>query len=650
MDGKTFMRIFLFAESYGHGWASALHPTTSTLDDEGLDPQDTALNDAVKRVIPFNRAVDAWHHAKDDKELDNAEAMLISLVDTEAQQRALLKDSCTIQIALEEAAEEDSYEYEYRFGILSSEVFSEEEAGPLKYKHSTGSGRLSIDVHGDVAVFSVSRPNEPNLLCLGVDGEAYSLYSGEPDSPLDEEVCWSRWDKYLRLRHALALKDAVRAFFALKEDRELLRRILAAVDETAIEIFSTQEESIEFYCHFLDWRGRTPTMFLSETELSEETRSALYDALAHPAKDGAPALIPFDCTPSAPYAEAWRDIFGFSTEPLSPRGLRGTVVVPAWAHDWYGEWKYLSFFFGCGIDACEIRHFAELRKKNDPSASVRDCYKLGLCDVINTHAHNGTGVPNFFRRVYYHIHSPERAIAELGAEPGDEDAPAPDEEPAQEESEGKDYTLEEIREMVRENYAAMGAPHTDDDGQEEAVEEDREEVPEEETSEEETPQKYEILREPQYAHPNTRSFPGTYRIRALRDIPRWDIKAGDLGGFVGGEFTLSHDGDAWIADSAVASADSRVYGNAILAEHAIVTEGSHIFENASIRDESHVFDQSKVHGETILHDRAIVLKSDIAGNIRLRERARIDGVYLLSRGEIELEGHSALSGGNGGHI
>lgn len=119
---------------------------------------------------------------------------------------------------------------------------------------------------------------------------------------------------------------------------------------------------------------------------------------------------------------------------------------------------------------------------------------------------------------------------------------------------------------------------------------------------------------------------------------------------MGGEFTLSHDGDAWIADSAVASADSRVYGNAILAEHAIVTEGSHIFENASIRDESHVFDQSKVHGETILHDRAIVLKSDIAGNIRLRERARIDGVYLLSRGEIELEGHSALSGGNGGHI
>lgn len=217
------------------------------------------------------------------------------------------------------------------------------------------------------------------------------------------------------MRHVLALKNAVHAFFALEEDRELLRRILTAVDETAIDVFNAQEESIEFRCHF-ESRRRTPTMFLSETKLSEETRSALYDALAHPAEDGTPALIPFDCTSSAPYAEAWRDIFELSTESLSPQGLRGTVVVPAWAHDWYEDEKYMDFFFVCGIDACEIRHFAELRKKHDPSASVRDCYTRGLCDVINTHAHNGTGVPNFFRCVHYNIHNPERAIAELGAD------------------------------------------------------------------------------------------------------------------------------------------------------------------------------------------------------------------------------------------
>lgn len=41
-----------------------------------------------------------------------------------------------------------------------------------------------------------------------------------------------------------------------------------------------------------------------------------------------------------------------------------------------------------------------------------------------------------------------------------------------------------------------------------------------------------------------------YRIRALRDIPAFDVKAGDLGGYIEKEENLSHDGNA------------RVYGNA----------------------------------------------------------------------------------------
>lgn len=119
---------------------------------------------------------------------------------------------------------------------------------------------------------------------------------------------------------------------------------------------------------------------------------------------------------------------------------------------------------------------------------------------------------------------------------------------------------------------------------------------------------------------------------------------------MGGEFTLSHNGDAWIADSAVASADSRVYGNAVLAEHAQVDGYSHVFENARIRDEAHVFSKSKVHGRTELRDRALVLHSDIAGRIFLSERARVDRVYLLARGEIKLDGHSSLYGDREGTI
>lgn len=39
-----------------------------------------------------------------------------------------------------------------------------------------------------------------------------------------------------------------------------------------------------------------------------------------------------------------------------------------------------------------------------------------------------------------------------------------------------------------------------------------------------------------------------YRIRALVDIPRWGVKAGDLGGFIEGE-TLAN-GNAWVSGDA----------------------------------------------------------------------------------------------------
>lgn len=37
-----------------------------------------------------------------------------------------------------------------------------------------------------------------------------------------------------------------------------------------------------------------------------------------------------------------------------------------------------------------------------------------------------------------------------------------------------------------------------------------------------------------------------HRIRALLDIPRHGVKAGEIGGFVEGENNLSQDGNAWV--------------------------------------------------------------------------------------------------------
>ena len=49
-----------------------------------------------------------------------------------------------------------------------------------------------------------------------------------------------------------------------------------------------------------------------------------------------------------------------------------------------------------------------------------------------------------------------------------------------------------------------------------------------------------------------------FQIKALIDIEKYDVKAGDLGGWIEKEENLSHKGDAWV------SGDARVSGDAFL--------------------------------------------------------------------------------------
>lgn len=61
-----------------------------------------------------------------------------------------------------------------------------------------------------------------------------------------------------------------------------------------------------------------------------------------------------------------------------------------------------------------------------------------------------------------------------------------------------------------------------------------------------------------------------YRIRALVDIPKHDIKAGDLGGQIEGEWNLSQDNACWVRGYACVSGSSKVSGDALAAGHAAV--------------------------------------------------------------------------------
>ena len=46
---------------------------------------------------------------------------------------------------------------------------------------------------------------------------------------------------------------------------------------------------------------------------------------------------------------------------------------------------------------------------------------------------------------------------------------------------------------------------------------------------------------------------GFFRIKALKDIPIYNVKKGDIGGFIEKESNLSHEDNAWVEDNAVVS-------------------------------------------------------------------------------------------------
>lgn len=84
-----------------------------------------------------------------------------------------------------------------------------------------------------------------------------------------------------------------------------------------------------------------------------------------------------------------------------------------------------------------------------------------------------------------------------------------------------------------------------------------------------------------------------HRIKALIDVDL--VRPGDLGGYVEKEYNLSHFGNCWIHDNAMAFDNARIYDNAKLYERAMA------YDNAKIHDNICVCDNVMVCGDTELH-------------------------------------------------
>ena len=107
-----------------------------------------------------------------------------------------------------------------------------------------------------------------------------------------------------------------------------------------------------------------------------------------------------------------------------------------------------------------------------------------------------------------------------------------------------------------------------------------------------------------------------YRIQALKSFN--DVKEWELGGYVGSEKNLSHDGNCWIYDEACVfdeaqiKDNARVYDNAMVYgvgsvhDNARIYGNSQVFGCAYVRNNANVLGNAKVHGNCIVSGNVIV--------------------------------------------
>ena len=79
-----------------------------------------------------------------------------------------------------------------------------------------------------------------------------------------------------------------------------------------------------------------------------------------------------------------------------------------------------------------------------------------------------------------------------------------------------------------------------------------------------------------------------FRIKALVNIERYGVKAGDLGGWVEKEDNLSQSGNAWVSGNAEVSGNAWVSGDAVVSGNAKVSGDAEVSGNAWVSGNAEV--------------------------------------------------------------
>lgn len=112
-----------------------------------------------------------------------------------------------------------------------------------------------------------------------------------------------------------------------------------------------------------------------------------------------------------------------------------------------------------------------------------------------------------------------------------------------------------------------------------------------------------------------------YRLKALRDIGS-DVKAGDLGGLIGGPGTLSEWDECWVYPQAIA------YG------------GATIWDNAKLRDRARIHGGVKLEGNCIVGGNAQILANLCMGGSAYLEDAQVVSLMVTAAGQYTSSGET----------
>lgn len=207
--------------------------------------------------------------------------------------------------------------------------------------------------------------------------------------------------------------------------------------------------------------------------------------------------------------------------------------------------------------------------------------------------------------------------------------------------------------------------------------------------------KYELVKAGRMLIHRTNSKRRFYQLKALRDIPEHNVKAGDLGGYVTSEKTLSHTGSCWIGEQAqvvgsyvrvseyayvggravvrslfsnavldqttlrisgfakitedatviskcyvnyyiqdcVIKGATHIYGNAYLHTVTAVSGGSKIYGSANLR-KSHNISNCEIYDNAVIGSGVTIANSSIYGNTHVGEKAIIERAAIYGNAAI----------------